>query len=332
MPLYRLQFTAECCLVNGKDVTLQYDGADITFLFSKKDDADRYVRVQTELEAPNNREAQTRAASTLLPPVLDALSFATGTPLLLAECELILKDEGGSGARRAIYVGHKKTPTKVPLAESAIADAGKLLQNKGLRLPLCWLRYALHRHLALDQFVFTWLAFEVLAGDADIPSRCPKCMQEVQHCGSALTHRGASKERAAQIFQSANAETSIREFKNAIWDKARNKVFHGRNYPQPGYLMELFTIAGSLRKAAEKVIAETAGIPEGRPHHRYEELFRVFLFVEWNTSDPAKKFADDWPKAALVERTAKAELNRVFAEAPPANVTFLDYATQSPAW
>jgi hypothetical protein len=96
MPAYRLQFTVESCLIYDSDITVPHDGMDVTFLFSKRQANDKYVRAQTDVEAPNNREAQTSAASNLLPPVLDALSFATGTPLFLIECELILKDETGS--------------------------------------------------------------------------------------------------------------------------------------------------------------------------------------------------------------------------------------------
>jgi hypothetical protein len=130
-------------------------------------------------------------------------------------------------------------------------------------------------------------------------------------------HRGSSKNRAAEIFGSANPETSVAEFKNKIWNTARNRVFHGRSYPEPAYLTELFSTSEALRKAAEKQIAQIAGVPQEKPHHRYEELFRVFFFVEWNTSDPTQMFAADWPEALLVRRTAMAELNRVFAEGLP---------------
>jgi len=331
MPVYHLQFTAESCLTKATDTTVRHEGTDVKFLFSKKEAGDKYVRVQTEIEAANNREAQARASTSLLPPILDALAFTTGTPLLLVECELILKDETGSLSRRAIYVGHKKTPTKIDLSDEAVAEATKVLQIADVKLPVCWHRYALHRQLALDQFIFNWLSFEALAGDADIPSRCPKCGEAIEHCGRAVSHRGSSKTRAAEIFRAANPETSVGEFNKKIWDTARNKVFHGRSYPSPAYLTGLVPISESLRKAAEKQIAQIAGIPPERPYHRYEDLFRVFLFVEWNTSDSKQRFASDWPKTALIRRTANAELNKVFMEAVPDSLTFPDYI-QSASW
>jgi hypothetical protein len=65
-------------------------------------------------------------------------------------------------------------------------------------------RYALDRELALEQFVFHWLAFEALAGDTDVPSRCPKCQQELVHCEAPVVHGSSSKSEARKIFQAAN--------------------------------------------------------------------------------------------------------------------------------
>jgi hypothetical protein len=263
--------------------------------------------------------------------VLDALAFATGTPFLLVECELILKDETGKRPRRAVYVGHRKTPSKIKLNEGAVSEAIRILETEGPKLSICWHRYALHRQLSLDQFVFHWLAFEGLAGDADIPSRCPKCQKVLEHCGVAVTHRGSSKVRAGEIFRSANPDTSSSVFKNKIWDAARNSVFHGRKYPEPAYLAELASLSTSLRKSTERQIAEVIGLAPERPYYRYDDLFRVFFFVEWNTADHRERFATDWPQAELIRRTELAELDRVFVEPLPPNVRFLNYA-QSGDW
>jgi len=331
MPTYLLQFTVESCLTKPTDVTINRDGVGVTFLFSKRQTNDKYVRAQTKLEAVNNREAQVKASTDVLPPLLDALTYTTGTPLLLVECELILKDEHGNVTRRAIYVGHKASPTKVALTDGAVTEAAKVLQLESLQLPVCWHRYALYRQLTLDQFIFNWLSLEALAGNADIPSRCPKCHEELEHCGLPVSHRGSSKTRAAEIFRAANSATSVSQFNSKIWNTARNKVFHGRSYPSPAYLGELASTSESLRKAAERRIADVAGIPHQRPYYRYEDLYRVFYFIEWNTSAPEQQFAADWPQALLASRTAKAELNQVFMEAAPENPTFLDYG-QSATW
>jgi len=190
MPLYLLRFKIETCLAHNQDLTVDFDGYQPVFLFSKKTPQEEQVIAQVEMEAASGEAAWNRTASGLLPPILDAISFATGTPLLLRDCELVLKDETGSKKRRALYVGHRHVPSLVPLQQDEIDEAKKILASgEGVRLPLCWHRYALDRELAHEQFVFNWLAFEALAGDTDVTSRCSLCHEELQHCGRAVSQK-----------------------------------------------------------------------------------------------------------------------------------------------
>ena len=328
MPLYRLQFVVESCLSYCADVTLRHRDTDVLLLFSKRQDKDRFLRVQTEIEAPNNRDAQSISGSRTT-AVLDALSFTTGTSLLVKECELILKDESGDKRRRAIYIAHISTPINVPFDASVVPDTEKMLQAESLNISTCWLRYALHRELSMDQFVFNWLAFEVLAGDADVPSRCPKCRQQLEHCEEIVSHRGASKEKAAEIFCSANPETAIEQFNKAIWNEARNKVFHGRSYPSPAFLTNLNTFSKQIRKATSKEISRIAKVKEQEPRYRYEQMSRMISFVEWTTSDASQKFAIDWPEAALAE-IPDEPVTRAFGV--NAEARFANYRKDSPDW
>ena len=87
MPRYLLRYRVQTCLTEKKDVDLTLDGHRAVFLFGQKLPHDTAVLVQIELDAANNREAQTLAASFVLPQILDSLSFSTGTPLLLQNCE-----------------------------------------------------------------------------------------------------------------------------------------------------------------------------------------------------------------------------------------------------
>jgi hypothetical protein len=331
MPNYRLRFTAESSLTNDSDVTLSHEGIQFRFLFSVRK-PDGYLRVELEIEAGNNRDAQNIANADLLPRALDALSFSTGTPLLVKECELILKDQTGSDLRQAIYVSHKKQPTKIALSRGALEEAQQLMRSESVALPLRWHRYALDRQLPMDQFIFNWLAFESLAGDAVINSKCPRCAETLSHCGVPVTHAGSSKVRAAELYGAANPTVPVQDFMQKIWNRARNKVFHGKQYPEPAYLSELFEISQSVRKASDKQIARLAGVTGNNPNHRYEELFRIFFFVEWKTSDPTRAFASDWPEGELEQRVDAVELNRVLAGAPPASFRLLDYSAASTTW
>ena len=218
---YLLRFRVETCLKYERDLTVSLGGINQTFLFSEQRQDDAHVIAKIEIQAANYDEAWGRVASSLLPPVLDALSFATGTPLLLRDLELVLKAEAGNRKRRGLYVGHMRVPSRVQLSNIEIKETEKILAaGEQLRLPLCWHRYALDRELAHEQFVFNWLAFEALAGDTDVPSRCPKCHQELSHCGFPVVHRSSSKIAAREIFQAAHPGTTDQEFNNSLWNKA----------------------------------------------------------------------------------------------------------------
>lgn len=334
MSLYLLRFKVETCLTKKEDLAVEFGGSHPVFLFSQKTADDKHVIAQVEMEAPNNRDAWTEVASSLLPPIIDSLSFATGTPLLLRDCELILKNESGSATRRAIYVGHRHVPESVPFGAVETDEMNKILADgTGVRLPLCWHRYALDRQLAHEQFVFNWLAFEALAGDADVTTRCPKCREEVEHCGSPVSHRSSSKVSAREIFQAAHPNTTDQEFNNRIWSKARNYVFHGRRYPEPEYLVELNTISQMLHTAIDKRLEEVLGLHNRqRPHHRYETWYRHFLFVEWATNDPAERFASDWPSTHLAQMSAENAPGAAHQAAMAAGVDILNYEQQSPTW
>ena len=197
-----------------KDLTVKFGGHKSILLFSKKTSDDGHVIAQIEVEANNNEQAWVVVASNFLPPILDALSFATGTPLLLRDCELILKDEAGKPKRRVLYIGHRHVPSVAHLQDVEIEEMKTILATgDDLRLPLCRYRDALDRELAHEQFVFNWLAFEALAGDTDVPSRCPNAMK-VETLDRPVVHRGSSKIAARWIFQAAHPQTTDQEFNN----------------------------------------------------------------------------------------------------------------------
>ncbi len=328
MPRYLLRFKVETCLTHDKDLAVQYEGHEVVLLFSQKSADAGHVIAQVQLDGPTNEQAWINAASALLPPILDALSFATGTPLLLRDCELVLKDETGSAKRRALYIGQRHVRSQVPLRPVEIKEVETILaKGEDLRLPLCWHRYALDRELAHEQFVFNWLAFEALAGDADVPSRCPKCQKELEHCGRMVTHRSSDKAAARQIFQAAHPRTTDHEFNTDIWGNARNYVFHGARYPEPKYLVTLAGHSQHLHTAVDREIDEVLGLGNRRrPHYGYETWYRRFIFVEWTTQKSAEQFASDWPKAHLANMSEEESADGPAHQAARAGgIIFLDH-------
>jgi hypothetical protein len=328
MPSYCLRYRVETCLNRNEDLALEYGGYRMLFLFSQKKSEDRNAMVEIEVEAKDNREAQEKASGIVLPQVLDALSFTTCTPLLLGGCELVLKDESGSLARRAIYVAERKVPTPVRLTDESIEDAKAILGSPvGPGLPLCWHRYALVRRLALDRFVFQWLAFEGLAGERHVAVRCP-------NCGHERAYRGSNKDRAYEIFAEASPGTGRQEFNEEIWGKARNTAFHGTKYPNPSQLLELTQITENLWRACEIQFARLyRPLNENREPEHFERLYRVFYFVEWETAERTARYAPD-PPAEKLGKMAQAAAPGISAANFPdmSGFALLNYNRDAPSW
>jgi hypothetical protein len=328
VPHYLLRYRVQTCLTQKKDVELTLEGHRALFLFSQKVPQDTAVLVQIELDTANNREAQTLAASFVLPQILDSLSFSTGTPLLLQNCELVLKDETGSQKRKVIYVAKRSTPSAVELNAESHAEAQKLLgQKEHLSLPLCWYRYALYRQLALDRFLFQWLGFESLAGETQIHVPCP-------NCGHMNSHSGSNKQKAYELYSSVDPDTSRQRFNRDIWGAMRNAVFHGNQYPVPAFLAELVPVNDTLRQACETEIKNRGQLSDrSRTRRNPESIYYVHTFIEWTTAKPESAFALDFPldaMSAMVEHGLSGSVGANFPES--SGFSLLKYEPDSREW
>ncbi len=303
MPIYRLRYRVDTSLTCDEDVLLKNNQYQIKFLFSQRSREDNSVLAETDLEAANHNEATLIASGVAIPPVLDALCFAAGGPSLLRDCEVILKREPGSQSRRARYVGQRSTPNFTRLTPAVRESSQRILDTLDRpELPLYWYRYSQHRQLILDRFVFTWLAFEELAGDADVRALCSTC-------GAETTYRGANKERAWELFLASNKGSEQNEFRREIWGRARNAVFHGSKYPDPQFLSELNGYTARIALSVGHEIARQLDCKYQEPIPT-EQIYRVFLFFEWETRTPEIDFADDWPAEQVKTLIEQAELGR----------------------
>lgn len=161
MPAYRIRYVCDTSLQFQKDVSFESKAQKVLFLFSQRGE-ESTARVRVDVEAGNYREADVTAQG-VLQPVLDAVSFSTGTPRLARHWDFILKGEAGSKTRKAIWCEFRKEPAPHRLTERAIDKVQQILVQTEESLELCWHRYALQRNLILDRLVFQWLAYEALA-------------------------------------------------------------------------------------------------------------------------------------------------------------------------
>src|SRR5436190_15739110 len=103
MSTYRVRFVVETCIKSDDDIVFESKGHRVVLLLSQKKPSDETAHLQVDVDAANYQEAQLEASEESVPPVLDALAFSTGTPLLLLHWDFVLKKEPGAEIRRAIY-------------------------------------------------------------------------------------------------------------------------------------------------------------------------------------------------------------------------------------
>jgi hypothetical protein len=193
--------------------------------------------------------------------------------------------------------------TKIPfrLTQRAIDEAQQILAHaRGSALELCWHRYALQRNLILDRFVFQWLAFEGLAGKRQIATICPECKKEVAHCEKPISHEGSDGNKAHELFSRIEPDISAAEFKRDIWGRTRNAVFHGTKYPSTEFLSRLTSLSPKLRKACDSELNLRYELgDQPRPTQDLELHIYRFNMFEWQTANPEKEFANDFPWEAI---------------------------------
>lgn len=335
MATYRVRFVTQTSIQGEQDLYFDYKGSRVVLLLTGKRPPGGTTGVQVDLEAANNREAQLRATAEIVPPVLDALAFTTGTPLLLLYCDLVLKKEPGSKDRKAIFCANSKQPMPMRISEEDMRQTQQILaEGDGPALQLRWHRYALHRRLILDRFLFQWLAFEGLGGTRQIATVCPRCRTEISHCDMAITHAGSDKDAAYKLLARADSEISKTQFNREIWGRMRNAVFHGTSEPSPGLLSKINSLTPKLRKACDMELGRRYALEaRARPIRESEQYFYRYTFLQWHTAIPGADFADDVPWEDVENLTGEMAQGEVRANFPEATgITLLDYNKESPNW
>jgi hypothetical protein len=334
MPIYRLRYVCETSLQFHEDISLESQGGKALFLFSQKEPTGNTVRLLVEVEGADYRGADVKAQS-VIQPALDALSFSTGSPLLVLHWDFIIKGEKGSKARRAIWCEKRAEPAPLVLTQKALDEARQILkEEEESGLELCWHRYAIQRNLVLDRFVFQWLAFEGLAGKKQIPTVCSSCKKEVTHCEKALVHEGSDSHNAHQLFVRVEPDTTIGDFKREIWGRSRNAVFHGSKYPSPKFLLGLNSLSPKLRKACDTELNKRYKLEDRlRPTQDIDlHTYRYNMF-EWQTAKAEKDFAEDFPWEPVTKEFGNMRSGEVrsadFGKLP---FRLLDFVKDSPGW
>jgi hypothetical protein len=326
MALYSIRYVCEGSLTSKKGLSLSFEEREVRFDLSAPGSEGHRLRVTLEVEGTAWQDADINAQK-IIQPCLDALSFSTGQPLLLLYWELILKDESGSESRKALCFEASEHPAHFELNETVLGEAQAILNREPEPvIDLCWHRYALHRTLTLDRFVFQWLAFESMAGEAQIERKCEKC-------GHPFSHAGSNRNEAMRIYRSAEPEATEKEFKREIWGKDRNTVFHGDRYPAPAHLQRLNSVTPKLRRACEMEIERRF---ELAPQQRRVGTPAVYLhrynMFGWKTAAPGSQFATDFPWDEVQREFFGRPPGSVWVSVPSERFTTLDFVKDSKGW
>jgi hypothetical protein len=158
----------------------------------------------------------------------------------------------GSSKRRVIQVAKRIVPSPVELCAESNTEAQKLLDRSehlssyrsvGIDTLLC--------QLALDRFLFQWLGFESLAGEAQVDIPCP-------NCGHINSHSGSNRQKAYELYLTAAPDTSRQKFNREIWGSPSCK--RGHDEPR-GALSSLQTSRyGILRGSSRLARTSHAGM------------------------------------------------------------------------
>jgi len=124
------------------------------------------------------------------------------------------------------------------------------------------------------------------------------------------------------------------EFRDEVWRKDRNIVFHGTKYPSPTHLRGLIDRFPKLRKACEIEISRRMGMQyRPRPTGQAETHFFLYQFIEWKTAAAERAFAEDFPFQAVEKEFSNRAKGETWLSVPD-DVLFnsLDFQRDAENW
>lgn len=326
MARYAIRYVCESPLISDKVVTLEFEAHTARFSFPLEETERGRIHVTLEVEAEGWKEADLKAQG-VLQPMGDAIAFATGQPFLISYWDFVRKDQHGEEFLQAVWCQRREQPNQFFLSTELAAEAQALLQQEAKgNVGLCWHRYALQRGYWFDRFVFQWLAFERLAGETQVNSIC-------KNCGDVSNHLGANRAEAYRIFQGAEPEMSEKDFRDEVWGRDRNIVFHGSKYPGPAHLRRLNDRFPILRKACEREISRRLGLPyRARPIGQAETHFFAYHFIEWKTAEPEKAIGGDFPWQEVQKEFSNRPIEGAWMSVPSESYTSLSFQRDAANW
>lgn len=259
-----------------------YGGTPVAIRELPKDDPRREglppdvepVALFAEVDAPDPPEAVATAGRTF-EPLIDLMSFDMGCPLALGQVMAIdVSPPLSSGEQRdmAIFASSPFDVNARSVEMSAIQGrlSGELpgsidLSDSKDAAALRWFVKALGTQVLHDQFIFLWIALEILTDasgtkvEAPYVGPCHHEIPECPECGRATTRMVRGQTMKAFLQRHGVSEQSA----TVLWQI--RQLMHGAIPFDSKKLEELGAQVQVLRAAVAKALKEQLGIPPTEP-------------------------------------------------------------------
>jgi hypothetical protein len=293
MSRYRIKFGLEAPIELKDSLALVYQGREVRLV---PGDGPYDVEAEIDYQADDFLKAAGLAADEVVRPVLDAVAFHRKTRITLWGVTRVLKAEPGQATRRLILVDTRKQNSRVPLSAIWAKPIQQLLDamRPDLARPLRWLRNAFGCRSPFEEFIYTWLALENMAGMKEVRKKC-------QQCGyAAAPYKAPNRDEAHQIVSGSDPSIDGATFHAEWWDRLRNTVFHGKEQLDSELLNDVTQVLDRLRPAVETYVEQQLNVTS-RPltHSPFGQTWLgLWQYLEFDTAQPAADFADDSPSLA----------------------------------
>ena len=140
------------------------------------------------------------------------------------------------------------------------------IEDERVAAALRWFVKALSTQFLHDQYLFLWIALEILcdatAFKVEEPSRCPRCGHETPECPSC--GRPTTQRRQGQTMQGFIEQFGVSKADSSEMWKCR-QIMHGRAQFQPGTGEEIGRLVQLLRAVVAAGLKSQLGLGTGNP-------------------------------------------------------------------
>ena len=234
------------------------------------------MELVSEVVAGEEPTSAVRALEVPVTTLLDLLSFQMGAAIGIEQMNAIdVTTPVAVGDSRTFHFWGGSPFGQFQRGVDMEAVRGQLLgefppslgiEDERVAAALRWFVKALSTQFLHDQYLFLWIALEILcdatAFKVEEPSRCPRCGHETPECPSC--GRPTTQRRQGQTMQGFIEQFGVSKADSSEMWKCR-QIMHGRAQFQPGTGEEIGRLVQLLRAVVAAGLKSQLGLGTGNP-------------------------------------------------------------------